>query len=72
MTLFLRLLGLSPGEIKLWHDAECGWFTEAREHPGATPVYHYISDEVAASIIKGELSKELEAELMKPDEYLGE
>lgn len=72
MTLLLRLFGLSPGEIKLWHDAESGWFTEAREKPGAPPVYHYVNDDTAMAILKGELTKEREAELMKPDEYVGE
>lgn len=68
----LKLAGLSPGEITVWHDAESGFFTEARERPGAAPAYHHVSDDVAITILKGQLTHELEAELMKPDEYLGE
>ncbi|GAI13138.1 unnamed protein product, partial [marine sediment metagenome] len=36
------------------------------------PVYKAISDEAAMAILKHEMTKELEAELMTPDEYLGE
>jgi hypothetical protein len=72
MSLLKLLVGLSPGSVKVWHDAESGWFTEAREKPGAPPVYHHVSDDTAMGLLKGELTHELEAELMKPDEYLGE
>lgn len=72
MSLLKLLAGLSPGTIKVWHDAESGWFSEAREKPGAPPVYQHISDEVAMAILKGELTHELEMTLMTPDEYLGE
>lgn len=72
MTLLLKLIGLSPGEVSLWHDAEVGWFTEARSKPGAAPVYHYVDDNTAISLIKGELTHELESILMTPDDYLGE
>jgi len=68
----LRLAALSPGSITLWHDVEGGWMTEARKRPRAHPVYHYVTDEVAMAILKGELTHELEAKLMIPDEYLGE
>lgn len=68
----LKLSGLSPGTVTLWHDVESGWMSEAREKPGAPPVYKRVSDEVAMVILKGELTHELEVELMKPDEYLGE
>jgi len=71
-TLVETLPGLSPGEIKLWADAELGWMTEARVEPGAAPVYKYVSDEVAEKIIKREVTPELEKELMTPDPYLGE
>lgn len=64
--------GFSPGIIKLWHDGEMGWMSEARERPGAPPVYKYISDEDAGAIIKREVTPELEKKLMTPDEYLGE
>lgn len=72
VSQLVRLVGLSPGSISLWHDIESGWMSEARERPGAPPVYHRVSDEVAMAILKGELTHELELELMKPDEYLGE
>lgn len=64
--------GFSPGSIKLWHDAEGGWMSEALERPGATPVFHKVSDEIAAAIIKKEVTKELEHYLMTPDDYEGE
>jgi len=70
MTLLIKLVGLSPGEIKLWHDADSGWFTEARAKPGATPVYKHVSDEVAVAILKKEVTHELEAELLTPDKYI--
>ena len=66
------LSGMSPGIIKLWHDIESGWMSEAREQPGAPPVYHMVQDEVAMAILKGELTPELEKELMAPDYYYGE
>lgn len=68
----LTLYGLSPGTITLWIDAESGFFSEARVKPGAPPVYKAVSDEVAMAILKGELTKELELELMTPDPYVGE
>lgn len=71
-SLLSILLGLSPGVIKLWHDPESGWLTEARAKPGAAPVYHHVTDEVAMVLLKRELTHELEAELLTPDEYLGE
>ena len=72
ITQILKLAGLSPGAITLWHDIESGWLVEARTKPGAPPVYHYVKDDVAIAILKGELTHELETELMAPDEYLGE
>lgn len=71
-SLLFKLIGLSPGTVSLWHDAESGFMSEARAFPGALPVYKAISDEVAMAILKHEVTKELEAELMAPDEYLGE
>jgi hypothetical protein len=72
ISAILKLAGLSPGTITLWHDVESGWMTEARAYPGAPPVYKHASDEVAITILKKEITKELEAELLTPDEYLGE
>ena len=71
-SLLGLLAGLSPGTIKIWHDIESGWMSEARARPGAPPVYKRVSDEVAITILKKEVTKELEAELLTPDEYLGE
>ena len=67
-----RSFGMSPGVITLWEDVESGWMSEARTRPGAPPVYHYVSDEVAMAILKRELTPELEKYLMTPDPYLGE
>ena len=64
--------GFSPGVIKVWLDTERGWMSEARERPGAPPIYKSVSDEFAMAIIKGEVTPELEKELLTLDEYLGE
>jgi len=68
----IKLIGLSPGTVSLWHDVESGWMSEARARPGAPPVYKSVSDEVAMAILKGELTHELEEQLLTPDEYYGE
>ena len=72
ITQLLKLLGLSPGTITLFHDVEAGWLVSARKGPGAPPIYHYVKDDVALAILKGELTHELEVQLMTPDEYIGE
>ena len=72
VSLLVKLYGLSPGTITLWHDAESGFFTEAREKPGVPPVYHHVTDDVAMTILKGELTHELETTLMTLDPYIGE
>ena len=72
VTQLVKLTGFSPGVITLWHDGESGWMSEARARPGAPPVYKSVSDGVAMAILKGEVSKKLELELLTPDEYLGE
>lgn len=72
MTFLFKLLGLSPGEISLWHDAEGGWFTEARTGPGASPVYRYVGDDIAVAIIKEELTHGQFKALLAPDPYMGE
>jgi len=71
-VLAFSIPGLSPGELKLWSDAEIGWKTEARAKPGAPPVYKSVSDAVAERIVKGELTHEEFMELLTPDEYIGE
>ncbi len=72
VTLILKLFGLSPGTVTLWHDADSGFFTEARTGAGAPPVYHHVSDEIAETILKGQLTHEIEDKLMTTDEYFGE
>jgi len=67
VSMILKLVGLSPGTLTLWHDVESGWMSEARARPGAPPVYKAASDEVAAAIIKGEVTHELEERLLDPD-----
>ena len=71
-TLVRSIVGLSPGEIRLWADAELGWMVEARARPGAPPVYKYVSDDVAEKIIKEDLTHEDKEWLMAPDPYIGE
>jgi len=66
-SLILKLVGFSPGEITLWADAELGWRTEARERPGALPVYKYVSDEIAEKLVKREVTPELEEFLLTPE-----
>jgi len=68
----IKIAGLSPGTITLWEDIESGWLAEAREKPGAPPVYHYITDEKAVAILNKDISLELHDYLMTPDPYLGE
>lgn len=72
ISQLLKIMGLSPGSITLWHDVESGWLSEARAKPGAPPVYHYVSDETAMAILKKEVTHELEQQLLTPDDYLGE
>jgi hypothetical protein len=66
-----EMVFLSPA-IRLWHDVESGWMSEARERPGAPPVYHYVKDEVAMAILKKEVTPELEQVLLTRDDYIGE
>ena len=70
--LLLKLAGLSPGEVKLWHDGESGFMTEARAKLGAPPVYRHVPDNIAITILKGQLTHELEEFLLTPDTYRGE
>jgi len=69
-SLLAKLIALSPGSIKLWHDVESGWMTEARRKPGAPPVYRSVDDDVAAMLLRGEMTHELEDRLMTPDEFI--
>jgi len=72
LILLAKLVGLSPGIIKVWHDAESGFMSEARTRPGAPPIYKSVSDEVAMAILKREVTPELEKELLTPDPYIGD
>ena len=72
ISSIMKLVGLSPGSITLWHDVESGWMSEGRERPGALPVYHYISDEQAVAILNKTISPELHEYFMTPDPYHGE
>lgn len=72
ISLIAKLVGLSPGIIKVWHHAESGWMAEARVTPGAPPVYRAVTDEVAMMILKEELTPELHDYLLTPDPYIGE
>ena len=66
------LAGESPGEIRLGHDSETGWFAEARVRPKAPPIYHRLSDEEAMAVLKHEISPELHDRLFTPETYFGE
>jgi hypothetical protein len=73
-TIFqlVKLVGFSPGEIRLWHDVESGWLAEARATPVAPPVYHYVKDDMAMAILNKQVTPELEEYLLTPDTYVGE
>ena len=66
------LAGESPGTIRLGHDVETGWFSEARVRPGAPPIYHRLTDEEAMAILREKISPELHDRLFTPDPYIGE
>jgi len=66
------LVGESPGTIRLGHDVETGWFSEARVTPAAPPIYHRLSDQEAMAVLKKEMSPELHDKLFILDDYLGE
>jgi hypothetical protein len=72
VSLLKVLPFLSPGSLKLFHDAESGFMVEARVKPGAPPIYHHVTGEIAISILKDELTHEVEESLMTPDDYIGE
>ena len=62
----------SPSRVRVWMDPEFGFNAEVRETPGGPPTYKMISAATAVAIIKKEISPELKAWLMAPDEYYGE
>lgn len=70
---WLRFLtGESPGTIRLGHDVETGFFTEARVKPGALPIYHHVTHEEAMAVLKSEIPPELHDRLFTPEVYYGE
>jgi len=70
--LVAAVLGLSPGEFRVWFDIETGWMVEARREKGAPPIYHSIDAETAVKISNRELSPDLEKRLLTPSDYIGE
>jgi len=72
ITFILKLFGLSPGTLAVFHDADSGFGVEARATPGAPPFYHHISDDEAVSIFQGEMTPELHDRLFLEDDYQGE
>jgi len=72
ISSLLKLFGLSPGSVTLFHDVESGWMSDSRERPGAPHVYKRIGDELAMAILQKKLSPEQKEFLHTPDPYLGE
>lgn len=64
----VKIVGLSPGELRAWFDVEGGWMVEARARPGALPVYHYVDADTAARVIKGDIDHEVEERMLTPTE----
>ena len=67
-TLLKIITGLSPGELRLFRDAEIGWLVQAIAFPGALPLVRYVDDEMAVKIIKGELTHDEFMKLQEPVE----
>ena len=72
ITLLLKLFGLSPGTLSLFHDADSGFFVESRLTPGAAPFYHHITNDEAADIVLEVMTPALHDRLFTPDDYGGE
>lgn len=72
VTSLLSILGLSPGKVDLFFDADYGWVTVARGSTEAPPVYRVVPDETAVKIIQRSLTHEDFEQLKAPDDYLGE
>jgi len=68
----LRLVGLSPGSVRVWLDTEYGWMAEGRKTPGDPPVYHHITEAEAIRLMSKPPDAELAHRLMEPDSYAGE
>lgn len=72
ISTVLKLVGLSPGALTLWHDVEAGWMVEGRRSPGAPPAYHYIDDETAIAVMQRTFTHDDEEIWFTPDDYAGE
>ena len=66
-TLLARLVGLSPGSISLFLDAERGWLVEGIIEPGAVPVYKYVGEGIASRILLKDLTPEIKEFLWTPE-----
>ena len=62
----------SPERMRVWFDPEYGFNVEIRDTLKGIPRYRLVTPEVAAAIIKGQVTPELKASLLAPDTYLGE
>jgi len=72
VTFLMKLVGLSPGTLRLFHDGDFGFLVELRDYEGAPPRYRHISDDLSATIVKGELTHEMFKQLLTPDDYIEE
>jgi len=72
LSALMKVVGLSPGSVTLFHDVEGGFLVEVRDKPGARPYLHYISDEQAVAILNNDISPEFHDYLFAPDTYIGE
>jgi len=66
VTQLVRIAGLSPGILALWHDAESGFMVEARAYPGAPPVYHRVEESIAEDLLAGRHLHEYEEFYLRP------
>lgn len=64
-TLLRTLIGLSPGTLRLFLDAERGWLIEGLESPNARPVFRYVPDEVAERILLNQVDHEFFTALLE-------
>jgi len=70
-TLLKVIIGLSPGKLTLFLDAERGWLVEGIIRPGAVPVYHYVGEGLASRILLEDLTPEIKEFLWSPvDDFI--
>lgn len=70
VTFLLKLIGLSRGVLRLFHDGDMGFLVELREFEGAIPHYRHISDDMGAKIVKEGLTHDEFEALMTPDSFV--